>query len=75
MDTLQKLFADESLAQPLRQKILDLIGDLSSSSLQREPVSTRCCTAMSDGMITYCWWLVAGWANSRGCRACVTCSQ
>ena len=42
MDTLQKLFADESLSQPLRQKILDLVGDLSSSSLQQEPVGTGC---------------------------------
>jgi hypothetical protein len=42
METLQKLFADESLAQPLCQKILDLIGDLSSSSLQQEPVGTGC---------------------------------
>ena len=42
MDTLRKLFADESISQPLRQKVLDLIGDLSSGSLQQEPVGTGC---------------------------------
>ena len=41
--TLQKLFTEEALLpRALRQKILDLIGDLSSSRLQQEPVSTGC---------------------------------
>lgn len=39
MDTLQNLFTDDSVSETLRQKILDLIGDLARGGLQKEPVS------------------------------------
>jgi hypothetical protein len=42
MDILQKLFADGSLSRALRQKMLDLMGDLYSGGLQQEPVRPGC---------------------------------